>query len=141
MDYLQQLMKRYPQLEPIRADINAAFVAMAESFAGDGKLLIAGNGGSAFREMLRVLKTGGILITAYDFADSKADNVTNEAYCVEIFTPDLIQDTLSSLGIKTTVNHTQKDIQKSLEDMCRDKVNISAGITVGGFMLGKEILE
>jgi D-sedoheptulose 7-phosphate isomerase len=40
-------MKRYPQLEPIRTDINAAFTAMAESFAGGGKLLIAGNGGSA----------------------------------------------------------------------------------------------
>ena len=47
MDYLQQLTKRYPQLESIETDINKAFFIIAESFAKGGKLLIAGNGGSA----------------------------------------------------------------------------------------------
>jgi D-sedoheptulose 7-phosphate isomerase len=47
MDYVQQLMKRYPQLESIRGDINEAFLIISESFAKGGKLLIAGNGGSA----------------------------------------------------------------------------------------------
>jgi D-sedoheptulose 7-phosphate isomerase len=47
MDYLQQLTKRYPQLESIEAEINKAFFIIAESFARGGKLLIAGNGGSA----------------------------------------------------------------------------------------------
>ena len=47
MDYLQQLIERYPQLEPACGDIKAAFDIIAESFAGGGKLLIAGNGGSA----------------------------------------------------------------------------------------------
>ena len=47
MDYLQQLTERYPLLEKVKADINAAFNIMAESFANGGKLLIAGNGGSA----------------------------------------------------------------------------------------------
>jgi D-sedoheptulose 7-phosphate isomerase len=47
IDYLQQLIERYPQLEPVRPDIDAAFKTIAESFANGGKLLIAGNGGSA----------------------------------------------------------------------------------------------
>ncbi|MDR0441860.1 MAG: SIS domain-containing protein [Treponema sp.] len=47
MDHLQQLIKRYPQLEPVRNDINTAFDIISESFAKGGKLLIAGNGGSA----------------------------------------------------------------------------------------------
>jgi len=47
MDYLQQLTGRYPQLEPVKENINAAFNIIAECFANGGKLLIAGNGGSA----------------------------------------------------------------------------------------------
>jgi D-sedoheptulose 7-phosphate isomerase len=47
MDHLHQLINRYPQLEPLGRDINGAFEIIAASFAGGGKLLIAGNGGSA----------------------------------------------------------------------------------------------
>jgi len=47
MDYLQQLIKRYPILEIVRSDVNAAFDLIAGSFKRNGKLLIAGNGGSA----------------------------------------------------------------------------------------------
>jgi len=47
MDYLQQLTERYPRLEPLKSEINKAFLAIVESFAHGGKLLIAGNGGSA----------------------------------------------------------------------------------------------
>ena len=47
MDHLQQLIERYPRLEPLRLDINNAYQTIAESFANNGKLLIAGNGGSA----------------------------------------------------------------------------------------------
>jgi len=47
MDYLQQLIERYSRLEPIKTEINAAFDIIAESFIKGGKLLIAGNGGSA----------------------------------------------------------------------------------------------
>jgi D-sedoheptulose 7-phosphate isomerase len=47
MDYLQQLTERYPQLKPVDCEIQAAFDIIAESFATGGKLLIAGNGGSA----------------------------------------------------------------------------------------------
>jgi D-sedoheptulose 7-phosphate isomerase len=47
MDYLQQLIERYPRLEPVKRDIYAAYETIAESYANGGKLLIAGNGGSA----------------------------------------------------------------------------------------------
>jgi D-sedoheptulose 7-phosphate isomerase len=47
MDYLQQLTERYPQLSYIKDDINSAFEVISQSFASGGKLLIAGNGGSA----------------------------------------------------------------------------------------------
>jgi D-sedoheptulose 7-phosphate isomerase len=47
MDYLQQLTERYPQLTTLKDDIYSAFSIISESFAQGGKLLIAGNGGSA----------------------------------------------------------------------------------------------
>jgi D-sedoheptulose 7-phosphate isomerase len=47
MDHLQQLIKRYPQLANIINDINVAYEIIKESYKNGGKLLIAGNGGSA----------------------------------------------------------------------------------------------
>ena len=47
MDHLQSLTERYPQLKPINAEIRTAFEIIAESYSNGGKLLIAGNGGSA----------------------------------------------------------------------------------------------
>jgi D-sedoheptulose 7-phosphate isomerase len=47
MDYLQQLIDRYPSLETARSDISAAFEIIVNSYKNGGKLLIAGNGGSA----------------------------------------------------------------------------------------------
>ena len=47
MDHLQQLAERYPQLASVRNDIKTAFEIIKESYSKGGKLLIAGNGGSA----------------------------------------------------------------------------------------------
>jgi len=47
LDYIQQLIQRYPSLEGVKNDIKAAFDIIANSYANGGKLLIAGNGGSA----------------------------------------------------------------------------------------------
>ena len=47
MDYIQQLIQRYPALESVKNDISAAFEIIADSYTNGGKLLIAGNGGSA----------------------------------------------------------------------------------------------
>ncbi|MBR3504531.1 MAG: SIS domain-containing protein [Clostridia bacterium] len=45
--HIDALMKRYPPLETIREQITDAYLIMQESFAQGGKLLVAGNGGSA----------------------------------------------------------------------------------------------
>jgi len=47
MDYLQQLISRYPRLVPVKDDINNAFGILSETFSRGGKLLLAGNGGSS----------------------------------------------------------------------------------------------
>ena len=47
MKQLELLASRYPQLEPIQQDIYAAFLVLKSAFEAGGKLLIAGNGGSA----------------------------------------------------------------------------------------------
>jgi D-sedoheptulose 7-phosphate isomerase len=47
MDYIQQLIERYPSLITVKSNISAAFDIIAASYTNGGKLLIAGNGGSA----------------------------------------------------------------------------------------------
>jgi len=46
-EYINTLVNRYPSLESVKTDISAAFDIIADSYANGGKLLIAGNGGSA----------------------------------------------------------------------------------------------
>lgn len=50
-NYLQKridlLIKRYPKLEIIQSEIKQAYIVLEECYANGGKLLIAGNGGSA----------------------------------------------------------------------------------------------
>lgn len=45
--HIDLLMERYPVLEECRQSIIDAYLVMEESYKHDGKLLIAGNGGSA----------------------------------------------------------------------------------------------
>lgn len=45
--HIELLVERYPSLDPIKDDIVAAYLLLAESYQNGGKLLIAGNGGSA----------------------------------------------------------------------------------------------
>lgn len=47
MRHVDLLVERYPKLEPIRQEIIDAYLLMEECYKHDGKLLIAGNGGSA----------------------------------------------------------------------------------------------
>lgn len=46
-NHIDLLISRYPQLEVIRQEIVDAYLLMEECYERDGKLLIAGNGGSA----------------------------------------------------------------------------------------------
>lgn len=45
--HIELLVERYPSLAPIKDNIVAAYLLLAESYQNGGKLLIAGNGGSA----------------------------------------------------------------------------------------------
>ena len=47
MEQLNLLIERYPKLAPVKDNIKNAFDIIAESYSRGGKLLIAGNGGSA----------------------------------------------------------------------------------------------
>lgn len=44
---VQDLIRRRPQIEPIRKDVCAAYDLMRETFRSGGKALVCGNGGSA----------------------------------------------------------------------------------------------
>lgn len=46
-DHIDDLIERYPVLSACKEDIKKAFNIIAETYKNDGKLLIAGNGGSA----------------------------------------------------------------------------------------------
>ena len=47
MDYIKELVERYPALLVCQKDIRAAADAIIESYKAGGKLIVAGNGGSA----------------------------------------------------------------------------------------------
>ena len=47
MKQIDLLVERYPKLENVKQDIVDAYLVMEECYEHDGKLLIAGNGGSA----------------------------------------------------------------------------------------------
>lgn len=47
MKHIDLLIERYPSLEPVKQDIIDAYLIMEESYSRGGKLLVAGNGGSA----------------------------------------------------------------------------------------------
>lgn len=47
IEYLNELIHRYPILQDSKEDILKAYFVLKEAFADNGKLLVAGNGGSA----------------------------------------------------------------------------------------------
>ena len=47
VQYIDLLVERYPSLESAKEDIIAAYLLMEECYENGGKLLVAGNGGSA----------------------------------------------------------------------------------------------
>ncbi len=47
MDRVKELIERYPQLEPLKANIIAAIDAVIDCYKNGGKVMICGNGGSA----------------------------------------------------------------------------------------------
>lgn len=47
MEHLELLIRRYPELEPLKTDLERACAILEASFAAGGRLYLCGNGGSA----------------------------------------------------------------------------------------------
>ena len=47
LEHIEVLVKRYPALEVVKNEIIAAYQIIEKSYKNSGKLLVAGNGGSA----------------------------------------------------------------------------------------------
>ena len=47
MKHIDLLIERYPSLEPVKQELIDVYLIMEESYSNGGKLLVAGNGGSA----------------------------------------------------------------------------------------------
>ena len=45
-EYLEELVSRYPVLNPVKSDIQKAYEILRDSYEKGGQLLVAGNGGS-----------------------------------------------------------------------------------------------
>ena len=77
---VDELIERYPILEPGRKDITEAFHILLNCFRGQGKLLIAGNGGSAAdaEHIVGELMKGFVLKREID--DNLKDKLRNVDY-------------------------------------------------------------
>ena len=65
MKHIDLLVERYPKLENVKQDIVDAYLVMEECYEHDGKLLIAGNGGSA-ADSEHI--AGELMKTGFDFS-------------------------------------------------------------------------
>lgn len=79
MEHVDLLIQRYPVLSVCRDQIIAAYVLLADSYQNGGKLLIAGNGGSAadaehmVGELMKSFKRSRKVHSAYKEALKKVD--------------------------------------------------------------------
>jgi ADP-heptose:LPS heptosyltransferase/SAM-dependent methyltransferase len=90
----------------------------------------------ALRELLRLLKPGGLLIMTFDFALSPTD--FQDDMRREIFGPALLAQTLATLGIAAP-DFPAADIAGSAERIQHDGVlGIPEGMTVGGIVIRRE---
>lgn len=58
MKHIDLLVERYPSLKSVKEDIVAAYLLLEESYGNGGKLLVAGNGGSAAEHIVGELMKG-----------------------------------------------------------------------------------
>jgi D-sedoheptulose 7-phosphate isomerase len=94
VDYIQQLIQRYPALEAVKDEISAAFDILVNSYSNGGKLLIAGNGGSASDaehiagELMKTFEKKRTLPDSFVF-DIKKVNVEIAEYLIPRMQPGL----------------------------------------------------
>ncbi len=87
----------------------------------------------ALKEALRLLRSGGKLILSFDFTENKKD--LEDSLRVEIFTPKLLDSTLSAAGIGGIVC-SSKDVEQSAMHIQKDQVaGIPPGMTVASLTI------
>jgi 2-polyprenyl-3-methyl-5-hydroxy-6-metoxy-1,4-benzoquinol methylase len=87
----------------------------------------------AFKESLRLLRSGGKFILSFDFTEDK--KALEDSLRVEIFTPDLLNSTLSAAGIKSIVCSAGQ-IEQSAMQIQKDQVaGIPSGMTVASLTI------
>lgn len=79
---LSELLERYPSLSACKDDINKAYELMKDAFASKGKLLVAGNGGSAAdsEHIVGELMKGFVKKREIPESDKKAIEAVNAEY-------------------------------------------------------------
>jgi D-sedoheptulose 7-phosphate isomerase len=96
---LNELITRHPKLAPVKQDILAAFEALRDCFAHGGKVLTAGNGGSAADaehiagELMKCFSKKRPLSPENRAALAKCDPVRGEALA------DMLQETLPVISL------------------------------------------
>ena len=91
----------------------------------------------AIKEMLRVLKPGGKLILTYDLCLGNA--IGRDSLRVEIFTPDMLRETMRKLNVDINKTYDNDEVIKSIHDIEYDKVNFAEDMTAGALTINKEI--
>lgn len=101
--FINELMKRYPQLVVVRKEIEESYEVLKKSYQNGGKLLIAGNGGSC--------------------ADS--EHIVGElmkGFCLERKVPGDFADTLKEIDLEMGTNLAAK-LQGALPAIALDNHN------------------
>ncbi len=99
--YIDDLLKRRPELSPIVPGIKKAFGLMEECYRNDGKILICGNGGSAADSS----HIAGELIKSFIKRRTLSDNIKDQLFSLrdkrgEILTESL-QGSLPAISLCT----------------------------------------
>jgi D-sedoheptulose 7-phosphate isomerase len=140
MDYLKQLILRYPELTIIEREIYKAYKLLYNSFSSNGKLLVAGNGGSAsdadhiVGELMKSFKKRRILPASFL---SKLADIDSEM--VSYFS-DYVRGALPAISlcgqtalITACVNDVEKDVMFAQQVYGYGKSeDIFLGITTSG---------
>ena len=98
-EYLAELIERYPILSPISSEIEKAYQVLEDCYAGGGKLLVAGNGGSCAdsEHMVGELMKGFVKRRQLDEESRKKLLEADETMGAELYAK--LQGTLAAIAL------------------------------------------
>lgn len=97
--HINLLVKRYPSLESVKNDIIAAYLLMEECYESGGKLIVAGNGGSAAdaEHIVAELMKGFKMLRKIDVGF--AENLISEDQELGTFLAENLQGALPAIAL------------------------------------------